>query len=118
MLNIPKCLPVKVAITCHDLISGNDPANIQEMDRTGLSTAQARKVPPLKIVYPAELDMRATIENLIFLLQLFIAIKNHNHKTLFRRYKSLLNSKVANDFGDIVHLLLYYDYFTTTFIAT
>lgn len=64
MLNIPKCLPVKVAITCHHLISWNDPANIQEMDRTGLSTAQARKVPPLQVVYPAELDMRATIENL------------------------------------------------------
>lgn len=64
MLNIPKCPPVKVAITCHHLISGNDPANIQEMDRTGLSIAQARKVPPLQIVYPAELDMRATIENL------------------------------------------------------
>lgn len=64
MLNIPKCLPVKVAITCHHLISGYDPTNIQEVDRTGLSTAQARNGPPLQIVYPAELDMRATIENL------------------------------------------------------
>lgn len=64
MLNIPKSPPVKVAITCHHLISGSDPANIQEIDRTGLSTAMARKAPPLQIVYPAELDMRVTIENL------------------------------------------------------
>lgn len=49
--SIFKFLAVKVAITCHHLTSGNDPTNIQEVDRTRLRTVQARKIPPVQVVY-------------------------------------------------------------------
>lgn len=64
MLNIPKSSPIKVAVTCHHLMSSTDPDNIPNMDREGLTSTQAKKNTPLQFEYPGALDREATINHL------------------------------------------------------
>lgn len=64
MLNLPDSPPIKVALTSYNLFGNIDSGRRQQMDLTGLSLKQMRKIETLQVEYPAASDAMATIKEL------------------------------------------------------